>query len=146
MTLRAIAFPGFGLNTDPFPHLFKPLFQTERAVSYDIQRLDRQHCRVLLAVLGYAEDALEVSQEGNHLVVTGQPCADEVGVTVVERGIAVSGFTRRFHLGEHVVVTGAELARGILTIDLALELPEELCPRRIEIRGDRQAKDAKAAA
>lgn len=38
-----------------------------------------------------------------------------------------------FRLTDHVKVTGASLANGLLTIDLKREVPEEMKPRRIEI-------------
>ena len=40
---------------------------------------------------------------------------------------------RRFHLADHVVVTGASHADGMLHIDLQREVPEALKPRQIEI-------------
>jgi len=50
------------------------------------------------------------------------------------RGIANRSFARRFELADHVKVTGANLVNGLLTIDLQREIPEEMKPRRIEIR------------
>ena len=40
---------------------------------------------------------------------------------------------RGFHLADHVKVTGATHADGLLHIDLVREVPEALKPRRIEI-------------
>ena len=49
--------------------------------------------------------------------------------------VAVAGFTfeRRFHLADHVRVTGATHENGMLHVDLVREVPEALKPRRIEI-------------
>ena len=52
---------------------------------------------------------------------------------ILHRGIATRAFERRFHLADHVRVTGASHVNGMLNIDLAREVPEALKPRRIEI-------------
>ena len=62
-----------------------------------------------------------------------------VADSVVERGLPSDkvGCVRRFHLAEHVRVTGAEHENGMLHIDLVREVPEALKPRRIEIASSR---------
>ena len=47
--------------------------------------------------------------------------------------MATRAFSRRFHLADHVKVTGASHEHGMLHIDLVREVPEALKPRRIEI-------------
>ncbi len=42
--------------------------------------------------------------------------------------------SRRFQLADHVKAVGADLSNGLLHIDLVRELPEEMKPRRIEIK------------
>ena len=49
------------------------------------------------------------------------------------KGIDAHGFQRSFQLPEHVKVSGASLAYGMLHIELFRDLPEEMRPRRIEI-------------
>ena len=51
----------------------------------------------------------------------------------LHRGIATRAFDRRFQLADHVRVTGASHADGMLHVDLQREVPEALKPRRIEI-------------
>ena len=51
----------------------------------------------------------------------------------LHRGIAERGFFRRFQLADHVAVTGAKLANGLLRIELKRELPEAMKPRKISI-------------
>jgi molecular chaperone IbpA len=55
------------------------------------------------------------------------------GRSFLHRGIATRAFERRFHLADHVRVTGATHADGMLHIDLVREVPEALKPRRIDI-------------
>ena len=48
-------------------------------------------------------------------------------------GIANRAFERRFELADFVHVTRADLADGLLQIELAREIPEAMKPRTIEI-------------
>jgi len=67
------------------------------------------------------------------LVVTARKAEDQTERTYLHRGIATRAFDRRFHLADHVKVTGAAHADGMLHIDLIREVPEALKPRKIEI-------------
>lgn len=69
------------------------------------------------------------------LLVSGQKANDQGG-EYLHRGIAGRSFQRRFELADHVKVTGANLADGLLTVDLKREVPEEMKPRLIEIKSD----------
>ena len=62
-----------------------------------------------MAVAGFAEAELNVTQKENELLVTGQsaPNADE-GKQYLYRGIAGRNFERRFQLADHVKVSGCE--------------------------------------
>ena len=87
-----------------------------------------------MAVAGFAEAELNLTQKENELLVTGQaaPNADE-GKEFLYRGIAGRNFERRFQLADHVKVAGAKLANGLLTIELVREIPEEKKARAITI-------------
>jgi molecular chaperone IbpA len=52
---------------------------------------------------------------------------------VVYQGIAQRAFKQQFTLSEDVVVQGAELVNGLLTVNLEKIIPEEKKPRVIEI-------------
>lgn len=99
---------------------------------YDIAKIGDDDYRITMAVAGFAENELSMTQEQNMLMVTGQKSGEETG-EYLHRGIAGRAFERRFQLADHVKVTGAELKNGLLTIDLKREIPEEMKPRRIEI-------------
>jgi molecular chaperone IbpA len=66
--------------------------------------------------------------------VTGRKPADEQPHHYLHRGIAGRDFVRKFQLADHVKAVGASLANGILSIELVREVPEEMKPRRIEIK------------
>lgn len=101
---------------------------------YDIVKVGENDYRISMAVAGFTQDDLTITQEQNMLMVAGQK-SDEGGENgqYLHRGIATRAFQRRFELADHVKVVGASLVNGLLTIDLKRELPEELKPRRIAI-------------
>ena len=99
---------------------------------YDIVKLSKDEYRITLAVAGFSPDELTLTHEPNVLIVAGQR-ANEDNVQYLHRGIAQRAFQRRFELADHVKVTGANLVDGLLTIEIAREIPEEMRPRRIQI-------------
>ncbi|WP_185985414.1 Hsp20 family protein [Aureimonas mangrovi] len=99
---------------------------------YDIAKLGDDDYRITMAVAGFGQDELTLTQEQNMLLVSGQK-ADEDNDQYLHRGIAGRAFQRRFELADHVKVVNARLVNGLLTIDLKREIPEEMKPRRIEI-------------
>lgn len=107
---------------------------------YDIEAAGEDHYRITLAVAGFSSGELEIETQDNTLTVTGRK-AEKQGETTgyLHKGIASRGFARRFSLADHVRVTGANLADGLLTIDLVREIPEAMKPRRIEIAGEAPA-------
>ena len=50
-------------------------------------------------------------------------------------GIANRGFERRFELADYVRVANADLADGLLVIDLVREVPDAMKPKKIAIGG-----------
>ena len=107
---------------------------------YNIEKSGDNAYKIVMAVAGFAEAELNVTQKENELLVTGQsaPNADE-GKQYLYRGIAGRNFERRFQLADHVKVTGAKLANGLLTIELQREIPEEKKPRAIPVQAGQPA-------
>ena len=113
---------------------------------YNIERTDENAYRVDIAVAGFRPDELEIEVKENLLKVTGRKAANDEPRRYLHRGLAERNFERRFQLADYVVVTGAALADGLLSITLERQLPEQLKPRRVEIKtgGDDQI-EGKAA-
>ncbi|MDX8458079.1 Hsp20 family protein [Mesorhizobium humile] len=103
---------------------------------YDIAKTAEDAYRITMAVAGFAQDELDLTQEQNMLMVSGQKAGEDKS-EYLHRGIAGRAFQRRFELADHVKVVGASLVNGLLTIDLKREIPEEMKPRRIEIAADK---------
>ncbi|MBA5800416.1 MULTISPECIES: Hsp20 family protein [Rhizobium] len=99
---------------------------------YDIVKSGEDAYRIAMAVAGFTQDELTITQEQNILFVSGQK-ANADDVQYLHRGIAGRSFQRRFEIADHVKVVGAGLVNGLLTIDLKREIPEEMKPRQIAI-------------
>ncbi|WP_197918356.1 Hsp20 family protein [Thiosulfatihalobacter marinus] len=101
---------------------------------YNIEKTAEDAYRISIAVAGFSADDLSIEVKENALVVTARKADDDDdSKTYLHRGIATRAFERRFHLADHVRVTGASHADGMLHIDLEREIPEALKPRRIQI-------------
>lgn len=100
---------------------------------YDTVKLSEDRYRITMAVAGFNRDELDISVQPNLLVVTGERREAEQDGEFLYRGIAARAFTRRFELADHVKVTAAGLADGLLTIELEREIPEAMRPRRVAI-------------
>lgn len=115
---------------------------------YNIEKTDDDAWRISIAVAGFTDTDLGIEVNDRALIVTGRKAEDEANRRFLHRGIATRAFERRFHLADHVRVTGASHVDGMLHIDLTREVPEALKPRRIAIEkaAPRQADvvDAKA--
>jgi molecular chaperone IbpA len=108
---------------------------------FDSIKLANDQYRVTMAVAGFREEDLEISTQGNWLMVSGERRGEAEG-EYLHRGIANRPFQRRFELAEHVQVVGAKLADGLLSIELKREIPEAMKARRVNIESGSDAKDS----
>ena len=100
---------------------------------YNIEKVDENGYRITMAVAGFGEDDLEVTQSENTLIVRGKVEKDEEQGRVLHRGIAARSFERRFQLADYIEVRDANLVNGLLHVDLVREVPEAMKPRTIAI-------------
>ena len=102
---------------------------------FNIERRGADEYRITLAVAGFRADDLDITAQQNLLVVVGRK-RDEVSEgEMLHVGIANRGFERRFELADYVRVANADLADGLLVIDLVREVPEAMKPKKIAIGG-----------
>ena len=95
-----------------------------------------------MAVAGFAEKDLKVEVKDNSLTITSCPekpySATELGVNsprhLIHRGISERSFIKKFQLHKYVVVDGAELKDGMLTVDYHMDIPEAEKPKEIKIK------------
>ena len=90
--------------------------------------------RIEVAVAGFRPDQLNIEVKENVLTVSGKKDGEETARTFLHRGLAERSFERRFQLADHIKVTDAELANGLLSISLQLEVPEAKKAKTIAIK------------
>jgi len=126
------------------------LQQSDNYPPFNIERLSEDRYRVTLAVAGFRHDEIDITAQQNLLQVVGRKddsSADRSKFLHV--GIANRSFERRFELADFVRVEKADLADGLLVIELVREVPEAMKPKKIAINGgqlvDISAQDRSAA-
>jgi molecular chaperone IbpA len=100
---------------------------------YNIERTGENAYRITMAVAGFGESDLSLEARENVLTVKGERKPETGDTEFLHRGIASRAFERRFQLADYVEVKGANLANGLLHIDLVREIPEAMKPRTIAI-------------
>ncbi len=105
-----------------------PPYNIERAVDAD----GTERFLISIAVAGFAQNELELTQEDNQLVVRGRQ-KDDSSRQFLHRGIAARQFQRSFLLADGVEVVDAVLEHGMLVISVVRPKAEKLA-RRIDIR------------
>jgi molecular chaperone IbpA len=138
---NAFDFTPYRRSMVGFDRLFDVLEHNARATAndsnyppYDIEKSGEDSYRITIAVAGFTRDEIEVTAHQNLLTVTARKAdADEGSETprYIHRGIANRTFERRFQLADYVQVTAADVADGLLTVDLLREVPEAMKPRKI---------------
>ena len=124
---------------DEFDRLFDSVFSTNNKGSsyppYNIVKHDKNIYQITMAIAGFDQDQINISQEGNLLAVKGDMGSDKENDSAefLYRGIANRNFERKFELADTVKVVKADLKNGLLSIDLEREIPEHQKPRKIEI-------------
>jgi len=143
------------LNLDPFWRTsvgFDRLFDlVDESLRYEpednyppcnVTRTGENTYRIALAVAGFRPDQINVTVNQNMLIVSGTADQSQDKGGYLYRGIAGHSFERRFNLADYVEVKGASIDDGLLQIELQLELPEAMKPRRIDIKsGNAIGKD-----
>lgn len=103
---------------------------------FNISRRGEDNYRITLAVAGFRPGDIDITAQQNLLVVQGKKRDEaEDGSELIHVGIANRGFERRFELADFVRVERADLADGLLIVDLVREVPDAMKPRKIAIGG-----------
>lgn len=106
---------------------------------FNISRRGEDNYRITLAIAGFRSQDIDITAQQNLLVVQGKKRDDaEDGLELIHVGIANRGFERRFELADFVRVEQADLADGMLIIDLVREVPDAMKPRKIVVGGAAQ--------
>lgn len=135
-------FTPYRRSTVGFDRLFDILENQARANSgdnyppFNIERRGDDEYRITLAVAGFKAADLDITAQQNLLVVEGKKRDEgDTAGEMLHIGIANRGFERRFELADYVRVDNADLADGLLVIDLVREVPDAMKPKKIAIGG-----------
>jgi len=133
--MRTYDFTPLFRSTVGFDRLFDMLDNSARPdwPPYNIERQGENQYRISMAIAGFGPDEIELTQQGNVLLVSGQKKADQERQEMLHQGLAFRNFKQTFNLADHVKVTQANLENGLLSVELVREVPEQLKPRRITI-------------
>jgi molecular chaperone IbpA len=150
--MRTIDFTPLWRSTIGFDHLADLVDASLRQATddnyppYNIERSSEDHYRITLALAGFAPDDVSVTAEQDTLTIEGKK-AEKEECEYLYQGIAARPFRRIFNLADYVQVKEASFKDGLLTIDLAREIPEAMKPRRVAINGGSPSRqiDQKAA-
>ena len=133
------------IGFDRLPSLLDSALRKDQTVaypSYNVEVVEEHRYRITLAVAGFQDRDLNIEVEKGVLTISGH--VEETDRQYLYQGIPAQSFERRFNLADHVQVTDACLEHGLLTIDLVMEVPEELKPRKISISRSGKVLDQKS--
>jgi molecular chaperone IbpA len=117
-----------------FDRFFGDVEKSESATGYppyNIRKDEENIYTIEMAVAGFSKEDLEAELKEGILTVRSKQ-GQEDG-EYLHRGIAKRAFSRSFTLSDDVVIKGADLINGMLTISLERIIPEEKKSLMIEI-------------
>jgi len=105
---------------------------------FNIERRNEDSYRITLAVAGFKPDDLDITAQQNLLVIKGRKQDEVTEGQMLHVGIANRSFERRFELADFVRVQQADLADGLLIVDLVREVPDAMKPKKIIVGGQQK--------
>ena len=101
---------------------------------YNIRKEGEYNYVIEMALAGFSNKDIEVEITENTLYIRSTKEDVSEADSEIYRGIAYRKFERKFTLADSVVVNGAKLENGMLTVDLEHVVPEEKKPRLITVK------------
>lgn len=107
---------------------------------YNIEQISESLLRITLAVAGFEKKELDISLEGNQLLIRGSRIESDNERIFIHRGIATRQFQRNFILADGIKVDGASMENGLLYIDLLQPISQDES-KKIEIKDTNTTKE-----
>jgi molecular chaperone IbpA len=101
---------------------------------YNIRKDGDFNYVIEMALAGFGKKDIEIEVSDGTLAVRSIKENEADNEDQIYRGISYRKFDRKFTLSEDIVVNGATLENGMLTINLERIVPEEKKPRLIEVK------------
>ena len=102
-----------------------------------IAKVEDLKYQIEMALAGFSKKDIEVKSQENTLTIKSKDKKEEVldkDEDILHRGISQRSFTRSFTVAEDVVVKGADLKDGLLSVKLERIIPDEKKPKIIDIK------------
>lgn len=139
LTLRSLDIPSIHKFAVGFDNLFDEMLRINAQQGstnyppFNIVQISEDEYQISLAVAGFGPDNIDVTKEGNYLVIEGTPVLPLDEINYLHKGISTRSFRREFKLADHVDIENCNLELGILSIHLKRTIPEEQKPKKIAI-------------
>jgi len=104
---------------------------------YNIRKVNDSDYIIELAVAGFGKKDIKVKSQENTLIISSAKDEQDVldkDESVLHQGISKRSFTRSFTIADDVMVKGADLKDGLLSVKLERIIPEEKKPKYIDIK------------
>ena len=104
---------------------------------YNIRKINDTDYVIELAVAGFGKKDIEVKSVENRLSIKSVDKKEEVldkDEKIIHQGISKRSFTRNFTIADDVVVKGANLKDGLLSVSLEKIIKEEKQPKVFTIK------------
>ncbi|NDG30279.1 heat-shock protein [bacterium] len=132
-TNLAKALVGFDRMFDTFESRFAQQMATNYP-PHNIIKTSEYNYVIEIAVAGFRKEEISVEVEQEILTVKGEKLEEQPSsFQFLHRGLSSRNFERSWQLAEHMVVKGAEIRDGVLSIRLEYVIPEEKKARVIDI-------------
>ena len=139
LTLRSLDIPSIHKFAVGFDNLFDEMMRINAQQGntnyppYNIVQINEDEYVISLAVAGFGPDNIEVTKDGNFLIIEGNPVQNLDEVNYLHKGISTRNFRREFKLADHVDIDNVNLELGVLSIRLVRNIPEEQKPKKFAI-------------
>jgi molecular chaperone IbpA len=149
MTSTNLLFPqwaSLSKSLDPFTVGFDGVLDQIRDISetvakatpgyppYNIKQVKENKYVIEMAVAGFAKTDIEVTLEGNKLVIKGNTQEAEEAASYIFKGIANRNFVRQFTLADKVEIKDAEIANGMLKVWLENMVKAQDAVKKISVK------------
>jgi len=124
------------IGFDRFGSLLDSALRTEQTTGYppyNIEVVAENEYTITLAVAGFDESEVDIQTEKGILTIRGKRSPQQETGKYLHKGIANRSFERKFNLADHVEVKGANLDKGLLSINLLRKIPDAMKPKKIQI-------------
>jgi|TARA_B100001105_G_C22378366_1_gene438413 molecular chaperone IbpA len=110
------------------------LHDTSNYPPYNIVKIDAENFSVEVAVAGFGKKDISITKEKEVLLIEGKKENLNEDTEYVHRGLSGRTFNRKFTLADDIIVNGADMKDGILSVSLERVVPEEDKPVEIKIK------------